>query len=801
MKLISIALHNFRKFKDAEITFPEGVIGLIGNNGAGKSTIIEAIGWAIYGNKASRTPKEQIKRQGAGNHEDCWVRLQFEMGGNQYEVIRIIGKNLSTDARVKVNGLISASSANATTAFLEKRIGMDYDSFYTSIVAKQKELNALSNKSPAERKKSMLKMLKIDLLEDAIKRVREDRRRKEEMLEWIEKNLKNIGELEEEKRKIEGRLEELLMEKEKLADEIKEIEEKLKEIEKERAEERKRAENFKNLEARKKLLEEKIAMKKKMREEKIKEKEELIKKRKEHEEIKHFSSEYDELCIKKEELDKLKEKYHEKKRLEEEEERLRKEIENIEEEIKRNEKWLENEQQVKEEFEDIERKIKDVEIRKKEIERKKQEKHAEKKEVAKRKQETEERLVEIKRIGPDSDCPTCGRPLREKYDELVKKFEDEINSYERRMNEIDKDIEEIEKELNKREDEVKNYEKIKAEVEDKIRKFSVIRERIKIFVKQKEDKEKIRNERQERLIQLGVIEFDEEEYVRIDGRIKYLMPIKNKIAILENEIRKLPYIEEEIKKIENEEKEIIFELDRCKKEIENLAFDKEKYEEIERKYEEMKEEAYLKREKMVKIEGDIEYTKKDIEKIEEEIMEQKKQREKIKDLRKEIANLEMLAGDRDTGLLNNFKKYLISKIGPLLSYYASHYFSTFTQGKYKEIEIDENYNIYIYDEGEKFSIERFSGGENDLANLSLRLAISQLISQKSDASLNFIALDEIFGSQDRERRRNVLNALAELKDQFKQILLITHIEDIKDSLEHIIKVYEDEEGISHVEVE
>ncbi|KAA0000864.1 MAG: SMC family ATPase, partial [Thermoplasmata archaeon] len=240
---------------------------------------------------------------------------------------------------------------------------------------------------------------------------------------------------------------------------------------------------------------------------------------------------------------------------------------------------------------------------------------------------------------------------------------------------------------------------------------------------------------------------------------------------------------------------------KCNEEIKNLAFDEEKYREIERKYEEVKERTYKKREEMVKIEGDIEYTKKDIEKMEKEIEEQRRQREKIKVLRREIANLEMLAGDRDTGLLNNFKKYLISKIGPLLSYYASHFFSMFTQGKYKEIEIDENYNIYIYDGGEKFDIGRFSGGENDLANLSLRLAISQLISQRSDISLNFIALDEIFGSQDRERRKNVLNALAELKNQFKQILLITHIEDIKDSLEHIIKVYEDEEGISHIQIE
>ncbi|HDN51141.1 MAG TPA: SMC family ATPase, partial [Thermoplasmatales archaeon] len=124
-----------------------------------------------------------------------------------------------------------------------------------------------------------------------------------------------------------------------------------------------------------------------------------------------------------------------------------------------------------------------------------------------------------------------------------------------------------------------------------------------------------------------------------------------------------------------------------------------------------------------------------------------------------------------------------------------------TNGKYREIEIGENYDIFIYDGGERFELERFSGGEKDLANLSLRLAISQLIAQKADALLQFIALDEIFGSQDRERKKNVLNALAELKNQFRQILLITHIEEIKDSMEYLITVYEDENGISHARIE
>ena len=176
--------------------------------------------------------------------------------------------------------------------------------------------------------------------------------------------------------------------------------------------------------------------------------------------------------------------------------------------------------------------------------------------------------------------------------------------------------------------------------------------------------------------------------------------------------------------------------------------------------------------------------------------EQRKKGEEIKEARKQIANLSLLED-----LLLKFKNYLISKIAPSLSFYASHFFSVFTGGKYDNVEIDDDYNIFIYDRGERFPINRFSGGEEDLANLALRLAISELIARRADTSFEFIALDEIFGSQDNERRKNVLNALNELRKQFKQILLITHIEEIKEETEHIIRVYEDSEGVSHIKIE
>jgi len=98
-------------------------------------------------------------------------------------------------------------------------------------------------------------------------------------------------------------------------------------------------------------------------------------------------------------------------------------------------------------------------------------------------------------------------------------------------------------------------------------------------------------------------------------------------------------------------------------------------------------------------------------------------------------------------------------------------------------------------------VDRFSGGEADLANLSLRLAISRIIADRTGANpINFLILDEIFGSQDPSRKRSVMAALTRLSSQFRQIFLITHIEDIKDLMNNVIRVEESEDGTSTAEL-
>ncbi len=152
-------------------------------------------------------------------------------------------------------------------------------------------------------------------------------------------------------------------------------------------------------------------------------------------------------------------------------------------------------------------------------------------------------------------------------------------------------------------------------------------------------------------------------------------------------------------------------------------------------------------------------------------------------------------------VFSDFRVSLINRIRPTLSGYAKELFSELTDGRYQDFELDEDYEIFIYDNGEKFSIQRFSGGEKDLANLCLRLAISLMISESSGVEFSFIILDEIFGSQDQSRKESILSGLARLKNRFRQIFLITHIDDIKDSVENLVYVTENEDGTSELQLQ
>ncbi|HKS06374.1 MAG TPA: SbcC/MukB-like Walker B domain-containing protein, partial [Gemmatimonadaceae bacterium] len=123
---------------------------------------------------------------------------------------------------------------------------------------------------------------------------------------------------------------------------------------------------------------------------------------------------------------------------------------------------------------------------------------------------------------------------------------------------------------------------------------------------------------------------------------------------------------------------------------------------------------------------------------------------------------------------------------PEISRLASEFIADLTDDRYTELDLDDQYNLVIVEDGAPKNV--ISGGEEDLANLVLRLAISQMIAERAGHAFSLLILDEVFGSLDDARRQNVVELLRRLHDRFDQVVLITHIETIRDGCDHVFGV-------------
>src|SRR6266540_3028336 len=83
MELRRLRLVNFRQHADTELEFGPGITGIFGANGSGKTTILEAIAWAIYGAQAVRGDKDSIRRLGAKGRAGVAVELEFRLGAHE----------------------------------------------------------------------------------------------------------------------------------------------------------------------------------------------------------------------------------------------------------------------------------------------------------------------------------------------------------------------------------------------------------------------------------------------------------------------------------------------------------------------------------------------------------------------------------------------------------------------------------------------------------------------------------------------------------------------------------------------
>jgi len=700
MILKSLHLKNFRKFKDAMIEFPDGITGVVGLNGVGKSTLFEAVAWVLYGPVSARTSIDQIKRDGAEPSDPCQVELEFIFEDDTYRVVReMSGKNLQASGTATVNGSIAATGAETLTKFIQRKLGMDWKSFYTSLFAKQKELNALSSMNPSERRQLILRMLGIDVVDDIIQEIRTDARDKKTTVEKLQANLLDDT----------GR-----SRKEVYQDQVQALEQ-----------------QQKNLAVR--IAEQKKQLQKKS--------EELKKIKNECDTKKH---EYERTCKTKEQVD-------EQKTLFEKKQRLDQELNTREATFRQRTEALKQQQVKLAVFTNLEKDLRTLEAQ--------QQKNANALENVMKKEEQLIVIIQrheqdikdltrkknhIEKIGPTAKCPTCERVLGQQHTTLLQTY--------------NKDIATHKNELTKLLDEVKTIHT---------------------------DTERLSREKQA-LQKKGLYLHNQEvEQGRLQAAASHLA---QEIAREQIEIDRLKKESQVLRLVAFDEKQ--YELLRT-----NMNESYKFYQAALKAFDSLKDVNQTLIVKQKEQEGEHNLLLQQRRQLEQHIKEQEVIAKNLEREQKDAQRLGML-----TEVMDSYRSYLISQIRPALSQHASELFAELTDGKYSEIELDEDYNLLLYDQGSAYGIERFSGGEEDLANLCMRLAISEIITERAGSVFQFIILDEIFGSQDDIRKQNIIRALNGFSSKFRQIFLITHVDDIKQFTEHTIEVTEDDTGVSTISI-
>jgi exonuclease SbcC len=120
-----------------------------------------------------------------------------------------------------------------------------------------------------------------------------------------------------------------------------------------------------------------------------------------------------------------------------------------------------------------------------------------------------------------------------------------------------------------------------------------------------------------------------------------------------------------------------------------------------------------------------------------------------------------------------------------------------TQRDYKDKNRDdkkETLDILISDSDGTREYELFSGGEAFRINFAIRLALSRVLAQRAGARLQTLVIDEGFGSQDAEGRQRLVEAINMVQPDFAKVLVITHLDELKDAFPARIEVEKTPQG-------
>ncbi len=194
MRFERVSLSNFKCYEDASVSLDPGVTVIHGINGSGKSSLLEACFFALYGATALDRTLDEIVTIGA---EEAEIDLGFTHEGDSYDLyrrIRATGERATTADCVLEGPRETIEGVGDVEDRIVSMLRMDAEAFVNSAFVRQGEINKLINATPAERQRMIDRLLQLGTLETYRERAAEARLGVENLLDHWEGRLESLDE-------------------------------------------------------------------------------------------------------------------------------------------------------------------------------------------------------------------------------------------------------------------------------------------------------------------------------------------------------------------------------------------------------------------------------------------------------------------------------------------------------------------------------------------------------------------------------------------------------------------------------
>lgn len=824
------------------------LVVLSGSNGVGKSSLLEAITWALWGQARAASDDELIRL----GQTAMSVSFEFEVNGNRYKVLRkrqrkTRGGVTTLEFQGEHNGnyiSLSEPTIKATQAKIDHTLRLSYETFVNSAFIRQGHADEFTGKKPAERKAILTEILDLYLYEELAEAARAKVKLFESnadslalYVEQISAQLQDKAKMEEQAGKLEPEFQQAHVAWQKAQEELvklqsqralgESLEQQLarllrdqKELQSEQVElTQKQAEAQKHLAQSTELLQESPAFEKAFAELQILERKlDLLREKKE----KVLALERRRQVVQTA-IEQLQHSYELKgQALESQKALLKKQVESSEElsfKLQKVKKTLKELAQTRKELEKAENSISKQQQNLASLETKKQK-------LAEEGNELKDEMTAAEKL--KGNCPTCKQPVTETHrKEVLAAYEKDILAkraqYQKMLTEC-KAVQELLQKLEKtaaswrvelKQEQIAQQEAGRLqnsldEVEKQKLALNGIRNELEKLDLQRKDNPQLR-ELQMELDKLKKEEklqaYKETEHLGLEQKLKTYASLHDKRAELERAKSAVELYSQTLRASENRLKTVKTKLEEYAQQSTVLNKQLAGYQSLATQLKTQEAELLKQRSTYEQLQAERESLKQKLSylsKLEEDL---KQKEQAAKSSKKDRALYEELA---QAFSKKGIQAMIIESVVPELELEANNILGRMTDNQLQvKFELQrpkkatdgtiETLEIKVADSAGTRDYELFSGGEAFRINFAIRVALSKLLARRAGARLQMLVLDEGFGTLDQIGRDHLIAAINAIKNEFAKIVIITHIDELKDAFPYRIEVMKDGNG-SKIEV-